>query len=57
MRSLKIFTDIPLKKNLFLNKNVVITGGGTGLGKQMAKTFLKLGANVTIASRKSNVLE
>ena len=38
------------------NKNVLITGGGTGLGKQIAKTYLYLGANVTIASRKEEVL-
>ena len=54
---LKAFLDIPFRKNLFLDKNVVITGGGTGLGKKMAETFLKLGANVVIASRKKDVLE
>ena len=43
---------IPFRKNLFSNKNVLITGGGTGLGKQMAKTYLDLGANVIIASRR-----
>lgn len=48
---------IPFSKNLFSNKNVLITGGGTGLGKQMAKTYLDLGANVIIASRKTDVLK
>ena len=47
----------PFKLDLFKNKNILITGGGTGLGKQMAKTYLELGANVLIASRKSEVLE
>ena len=28
---LKPFIDIPFRKNLFLDKNVIITGGGTGL--------------------------
>ena len=47
----------PFKNNLFLNKNVLITGGGTGLGKQIAKTYLNLGASVIIASRKEEVLK
>ncbi len=38
-------------------KTVLITGGGTGLGKSMAKYFLQLGASVVIASRKLEVLE
>jgi len=50
-------TSSPFKARLFNNKNVLITGGGTGLGKQMAKTYLALGANVTIASRKEEVLK
>ena len=50
-------TTTPFKTRLFNNKNVLITGGGTGLGKQMAKTYLSLGANVTIASRKEEVLK
>lgn len=54
---LKPFIDIPFKNNLFLNKNVVITGGGTGLGRKMAETYLNLGANVLIASRKEEVLK
>ena len=48
---------IPFNNNLFLGKNILITGGGTGLGKQMAKTYLDLGANVMIASRKTDVLK
>ncbi|GLU56002.1 SDR family oxidoreductase [Dyadobacter frigoris] len=39
------------------NKTVIITGGGTGLGKSMATYFLKLGANVVICSRRLEVLE
>ena len=48
---------IPFNDNLFSNKSVLITGGGTGLGKQMAKTYLELGANVLIASRKTEILK
>ena len=51
----------PLKsilQNSNLNsKNVLITGGGSGLGKEMAKTYSKLGANVTIVSRDLNKLQ
>lgn len=54
---LKPFIDMPFRKNLFLNKNVIITGGGTGLGKKMAESYLNLGANVLIASRKEDVLK
>lgn len=36
---------------------IVITGGGTGLGKSMATYFLELGAKVVITSRKKEVLD
>jgi NAD(P)-dependent dehydrogenase (short-subunit alcohol dehydrogenase family) len=38
-------------------KTILITGGGTGLGRSMGKYFLGLGANLIIASRKLDVLE
>ena len=38
-------------------KTILITGGGTGLGRSMGKYFLELGANLAIASRKLGVLE
>jgi NAD(P)-dependent dehydrogenase (short-subunit alcohol dehydrogenase family) len=38
-------------------KVIVVTGGGTGLGKSMSKYFLQLGASVVITSRKADVLE
>jgi NAD(P)-dependent dehydrogenase (short-subunit alcohol dehydrogenase family) len=38
-------------------KTILITGGGTGLGRSMGKYFLELGANLAIASRKLDVLE
>jgi NAD(P)-dependent dehydrogenase (short-subunit alcohol dehydrogenase family) len=36
---------------------IVITGGGTGLGRSMARYCLELGADVCITSRKLDVLE
>jgi len=46
-----------LKENTFKDKTIIITGGGTGLGKAMGTYFLQLGANLTITSRKLNVLQ
>lgn len=37
-------------------KTVVVTGGGTGLGKAMSTYFSSLGANLVISSRKLDVL-
>jgi len=46
-----------LKKNALKGKTIVVTGGGTGLGKSMAGCYSALGANVVITSRKIEVLE
>ena len=46
-----------LKEDSLKDKVIVITGGGTGLGKAMGKYFVELGANIVIASRKMDVLE
>ena len=46
-----------LKENALKGKTIIITGGGTGLGKSMGRYFLELGANLVIASRKLEVLE
>src|SRR5437879_2012486 len=40
-----------------LSKRILITGGGTGLGKGMAQRFLKLGAEVYICGRREEVLK
>lgn len=45
------------RDNAFKEKTVVITGGGTGLGKSMAKYYVQLGANVVITTRRLPVLE
>jgi NAD(P)-dependent dehydrogenase (short-subunit alcohol dehydrogenase family) len=46
-----------LKEGAFKGKTIVVTGGGTGLGRSMTKYFLQLGANVVISSRKLEVLQ
>ena len=46
-----------LKENSLNGKTIIVTGGGTGLGKSMARGFLQLGAKVAIASRKEDVLK
>lgn len=46
-----------LQKNALQGKTIIITGGGTGLGKAMGKYFLELGANLVIASRNIEVLK
>jgi len=50
-------TRLMLRDNALLGKNIVVTGGGTGLGRSMTKTFLQLGARVMITSRKEEVLK
>ena len=46
-----------LQKDALKGKTIVVTGGGTGLGKAMSIYFSTLGANVVISSRKLDVLE
>ena len=46
-----------LKPGSFKDKTIIITGGGTGLGKSMGRYMLELGANLVITSRKKDVLE
>lgn len=45
------FSAKMLRDNALANKTIVVTGGGSGLGKAMTKYFLELGANVAITSR------
>ena len=46
-----------LKEGALQDKVILITGGGTGLGKSMGKYFMELGANLIITSRKQDVLD
>ena len=46
-----------LKENSLENKVILVTGGGSGLGKSMVKYFLELGANIIITSRREELLK
>src|SRR2546425_12738451 len=45
------------KENLLKGKRILVTGGGTGLGKEIAARYLELGADLWLAGRRGGVLE
>ncbi len=45
------------KGKIFNGKTILVTGGGTGLGRSMATYLSGLGANIVIVSRKQEVVE
>jgi len=45
-----------VQKDLLQAKRILITGGGTGLGKAAAQRFLELGAEVYLCGRRQDVL-
>ena len=49
--------DLMYRPGLMAGERILITGGGTGLGKVMAEACLMLGAVVYICGRRGNVLE
>jgi NAD(P)-dependent dehydrogenase (short-subunit alcohol dehydrogenase family) len=46
-----------LRDGALKGQTIIVTGGGTGLGKSMGTYFLELGANLVITSRKLEVLQ
>lgn len=50
-------TDAMFRPDLFAGKRILITGGGTGLGRAMAAKFLSLGATIWISGRRGKILE
>ncbi len=51
------YNEPMLRKNALQDKIIVVTGGGSGLGKSMTKYFLQLGAKVAITSRNLEKLQ
>jgi NAD(P)-dependent dehydrogenase (short-subunit alcohol dehydrogenase family) len=51
------FSQKMLRDNALSGKVIVITGGGSGLGKAMTRYFMELGANVAITSRNLEKLQ
>lgn len=52
-----IYEEGMLRDGALNDKVILITGGGTGLGRSMGQYFLKLGAKLVITSRKLEVLQ
>ena len=46
-----------LKENSLNGKTIIVTGGGSGLGKSMSEYLLTLGANIIITSRREDLLK
>lgn len=51
------FNEGMLREDALKDKVIVITGGGSGLGKAMTQYFMKLGAKTVITSRRLELLE
>ena len=45
------------RDDVLSGKRILITGGGTGLGKELARSFISRGAAVYICGRRQNVLD
>ena len=45
------------RQDLLKGKRILVTGGGTGLGREIAARYLSLGAELWLAGRRGAVLE
>ncbi len=50
-------TSSMYRPDLLAGKHILITGGGTGLGRAMAEQFLSLGADIAICGRRKGVCD
>ncbi len=51
------YTRPMLPAGTFSGRTIVVTGGGTGLGRSMGEYFSRLGANLVICGRRTEVIE
>src|SRR5690606_33082549 len=49
--------DTMYQANLLQGQRILVTGGGTGLGRAMAEHFLSLGADIAICGRRKAVCD
>src|SRR5712671_7923257 len=45
------------RDGLLKGKRILVTGGGTGLGREIAAKYLELGADLTLCGRRKSVLD
>ena len=50
-------TSSTFRADVLAGKRILITGGGTGLGKELARHFVAHGASVHICGRREGVLQ
>ena len=50
-------SKLMFRPGLMADERILVTGGGTGLGREMAEAFLKLGATVYICGRRQGKLD
>lgn len=48
---------LPVKEEDYTDQHVIVTGGSQGMGKAVAKQFVKRGAHVTIIARTQSTLD
>ena len=49
--------DLIYKPGLLKGERILVTGGGTGLGRVMAEAFLMMGADIYLCGRRGAVVE